>query len=135
MQSAMIAPVKGFVSAGPQMAMRLRGYISSEQPQAAATITRSADWPQTGTVAGMNSEAAEQRRLKEISEIACLFDLETVRAAMHGPNACTAQEMAYRALKKMSEEGKRLGVDSLAAIEAQAVADVNAWDELMRDIR
>lgn len=127
--------MKGFVSVGPQMAMCPRGYISSEQPQAAAAGTRGAGRPQTGTVAGMSQEAAEQRRLKEISEIACLFDLETVRAAMYGPDACTAQELAYRALKKMSAEGRCLGIDSPAAIEAQAMADVKAWNELMRDIR
>lgn len=52
----------------------------------------------------MNS-TAEEKRIREIDEIACLFDPKTVNAAKYGPNACTAQEMAYRAAVKAAESG------------------------------
>lgn len=59
---------------------------------------------------------AEEKRIREIDEIACLFDPETVKAAKYGPNACTAQEMAYRAAMKAVQSG----IDPKAA-EARAV--------------
>lgn len=132
---AMTAPRKGYVFAQPRaVPFPGAGYVGT-QPQAAAAGALGIGRPQTGTVAGMSPEAAEQRRLQEISEIAGLFDLETVRAAMYGPEACTAQEMAYRALKKMAAESRQSDVGNPAAIEAQATADARAWNELMRDIR
>lgn len=51
------------------------------------------------------SNTAEEKRIREIDEIACLFSPETVEAAKYGPDACTAQEMAYRAALKAVESG------------------------------
>lgn len=132
---ATTAPRKGCVFAQPRaVPFPGVGYVGA-QPKTAVVGARGIGRSQTGTVAGASLEAAEQRRLQEISEIAGLFDLETVRAAMYGPEACTAQEMAYRALKKMAAEGRQSDVGNPAAIEAQATADARAWNELMRDIR
>lgn len=50
----------------------------------------------------MNNEA-EEKRIREIDEIACAFDPETVRAAKYGLDACTAQEMAYRAAQRATK--------------------------------
>lgn len=102
-------------------------------PAAGRSSWRAGYWPAAGGKCGRR--VAEQRRLQEISEIAGLFDLETVRAAMYGPEACTAQEMAYRALRKMTAEGRQSDVENPAAIEAQAVADARAWNQLMADTR
>ncbi len=62
-------------------------------------------------------EKAEEKRIREIDEIACLFDSETVQAAKYGPNACTAQEMAYRAALEANRRG-------ITAKEAEARAAV-----------
>ena len=61
--------------------------------------------------------ATEEQSLREIDEIACLFDAETVQAAKYGPNACTAQEMAYRAALEANRRG-------ITAKEAEARAAV-----------
>lgn len=50
---------------------------------------------------------AEQRRIQEIDELAGLYDAETVKAAKYGENACTAQEMAYRAAQKAAQQGRK----------------------------
>ena len=47
----------------------------------------------------------EDQRIREINEIACLFDAETVEAAKYGPHACTAQEMTYRAAVEAVQKG------------------------------
>lgn len=49
---------------------------------------------------------AEQRRIQEIDAVASLYDAETVKAAKYGENACTAQEMTYRAAQKAAREGR-----------------------------
>ncbi len=132
---AMTALRKGYVFAQPRaVPFPVAGYAGT-QPQTAATGAAGIGRPQTGSVTGVSPEAAEQHRLQEISEIAGLFDLETVRAAMYGPEACTAQEMAYRALRKMAADGRQSDVENPAAIEAQAVADARAWNQLMADTR
>jgi len=49
--------------------------------------------------------AAEQKRIQEIDAIAGLFDSELVTQAKYGDTACTAQELAYRAAQRASENG------------------------------
>lgn len=53
-----------------------------------------------------NAVNAERHRLAEIDEVASLFDDELVKAAKYGENACTAQELAYRAAKQAAENGR-----------------------------
>ncbi len=50
---------------------------------------------------------AEQKRIQEIDAVACLYDAETVKVAKYGENACTAQEMTYRAAQKAAQQGKK----------------------------
>jgi len=67
---------------------------------------------------------AERRRIQEIDAVASLYDAETVRAAKYGENACTAQEMAYRAAQKAVQQGRKfLGdlEDDAQASGAQSV--------------
>lgn len=49
---------------------------------------------------------AERKRIQDIDALAGLYDAETIREAKYGPNACTAQEMTYRAAQKASQQGK-----------------------------
>lgn len=60
--------------------------------------------------------AAERQRIQDIDALAGLFDTETINAAKYGDNACTAQEMAYRAAQKASAQGSKF----LAALAADA---------------
>ena len=39
--------------------------------------------------------------------MASLYDAETVKAAKYGENACTAQEMTYRAAQAAAQKGKK----------------------------
>lgn len=65
--------------------------------------------------------SAEEKRIREIDEIACLFDADTVQAAKYGPNACTAQELAYRAAQQAAQQGKTYtNADSPDALRARA---------------
>ena len=64
--------------------------------------------------ASVNTDAvnAERQRLADIDAIAGLYDDETVRAAKYGENACTAQELAYRAALETAKQGKQFLNDS-----------------------
>lgn len=64
--------------------------------------------------ASANADAvnAERQRLADIDAIAGLYDDETVRAAKYGENACTAQELAYRAALETAKQGKQFLNDS-----------------------
>jgi len=48
--------------------------------------------------------AAERERLQKIDEVAGLFDAELVQAAKYGENACTVQELTYRAAQAAAEK-------------------------------
>lgn len=50
---------------------------------------------------------AERQRIQEIDAVAALYDAETVKAAKYGENACTAQEMTYRAAQKAVQQGRK----------------------------
>ena len=64
----------------------------------------------------------ERQRMSAIDEIASLFDDETVNAAKYGENACTAQEMAYRAAQASVAEGRAF-MSNLNADEAESGAE------------
>lgn len=50
---------------------------------------------------------AERKRIQEIDAVAALYDADTVQAAKYGENACTVQEMTYRAAQKAAQQGKK----------------------------
>ena len=56
----------------------------------------------------------ERQRIQEIDALAGLYDAETIQAAKYGENACTAQEMTYRAAQKAAQQGKQ-HLENLAA--------------------
>ncbi len=76
------------------------------EAKAAASAAEGAAAPQAGADAVSAAVQAEQKRIQEIDELSVLYDAETVKAAKYGENACTAQEMAYRAAQKAAKAGK-----------------------------
>ena len=63
--------------------------------------------PQPSPDAVSAAVQAEQKRIQEIDAVAALYDADTVQAAKYGENACTAQEMTYRAAQKAAQQGKK----------------------------
>ena len=57
---------------------------------------------------------AERDRIKKIDEVASLFANDLVDEAKYGENACTAEQLAYRAALNAREQGKNF----LAQVEA-----------------
>jgi ATP-dependent protease ClpP protease subunit len=89
--------------------------LRSEYPeltaQLEAEVRASAGSDQTAISAAVQ---AEQKRIQEIDELASLFDRSMVNEAKYGENACTAQEMTYRA----AQRAKGQGLDYLKAMRA-----------------
>ena len=63
--------------------------------------------PEAAQIAEDDAVQTERTRLQDIDALASQFDAETIQAAKYGPDACTAQEMAYRAAQKAAKTGKR----------------------------
>lgn len=81
--------------------MTLEELLKAE-PELVAQIKNEAQ--QTAAEEGRMNERA---RLKAIQEIAnTVGDAELVNEAMYGENACTAQELAFRAMKKQASLGQ-----------------------------
>lgn len=57
---------------------------------------------------------AEQARIAAIDEVAALFPENLVQDAKYGENACTAEQLAYRAAVNARKQGKAF----LAALES-----------------
>lgn len=79
--------------------------------EAKAAVSASAGGGTPASQAGADAISAavqaEQKRIQEIDAVACLYDADTVKAAKYGENACTAQEMTYRAAQKAAQQGKK----------------------------
>ena len=69
---------------------------------------------------------AERERIQEIDALAGLYDAETIQAAKYGEDACTAQEMAYRAAQKAAQQGKQFFAAMEADTAASGAQDVGA---------
>ncbi len=69
---------------------------------------------------------AERERIQEIDALAGLYDAETIQAAKYGEDACTAQEMAYRAAQKAARHGKQHLENLEADYKASGVQDIPA---------
>ena len=79
-----------------------------------------------------NSEAvnaavqAEQQRIREIDDVACLYSEEMVREAKYGEKACTAQELTYRAAKEAAKKGGQVLKDLETDTKASGAEGVGA---------
>lgn len=69
---------------------------------------------------------AERDRIKKIDEVASLFDDELVQSAKYGDNACSAQELAYRAAQKAAKNGQQFMANLNADNSESGVAEVGA---------
>jgi hypothetical protein len=69
---------------------------------------------------------AEQNRIREIDEVACLYSEETVREAKYGEKACTAQQLAYNAAKAAAAKGNQVMQDLTDDANASGGANVGA---------
>lgn len=62
----------------------------------------------TAHVDAVNAAVQEERqRIKEIDQLAGLYSNELVSDAKYGDNACTAQELAYRAAQQAAKKGSQ----------------------------
>lgn len=82
--------------------------------------------PQDSADAVSAAVQAEQKRIQEIDALASLYDAETIKAAKYGENACTAQEMTYRAAQQAAQLGKKFLGDLDADAKASGAQDVPA---------
>ena len=69
---------------------------------------------------------AEQNRIREIDEVACLYSEEMVREAKYGEKACTAQQLAYNAAKAAAAKGNQVMQDLTDDANASGGANVGA---------
>lgn len=95
-----------------QLMAEARAAVSAagQAPAVAAPFQQAAPQTATAQPAAQTAEddpvQAERKRIQDIDALASQFDAETVQAAKYGPDACTAQEMAYRAAQKAAKTGK-----------------------------
>lgn len=106
--------------------------LRKENPELAAQVekeVKAAALTESGSVAKQAAED-ERNRLAEIDKIACIFDEDIVQEAKYGDNACSAQEMAYRAAVRAAKTGsdfmKNLKVDSASSNTSEVGAANNA---------
>ena len=69
---------------------------------------------------------AERQRLQDIDALAGVFDAETINAAKYGEHRCTAQEMAYAAAQKASQQGGKFLAALMADTKGSGAQDVGA---------
>lgn len=84
---------------------------------------------------------AEQNRIREIDDVACLYSEEMVREAKYGEKACTAQQLAYNAAKAAAAKGNQVvkdleddaGASGAARVSAAAPPATEGGDEINVD--
>lgn len=67
---------------------------------------------------------AEQRRLREIDEVAGALDATLVQEAKYGKTACSAQELCYRAAKQAGQKGQKFLSDLESDAQASGAGSV-----------
>lgn len=85
----------------------------ANETNGAQTPTPAVENPQAAVDAAVS---AERHRLEEIDQIAGLFNAEMVHEAKYGATACDARELAFRAAKQATQQGRdfltALGIDN-----------------------
>ena len=81
---------------------------------------------QAESAASASAVQAERTRLQEIDAVAGLFSAEMVNEAKYGENACSAQELAYRAAKAAAANGQQFLNNMAADAQASGAAEVPA---------
>lgn len=98
-------------------------------PAASVTPAAPAASPATPTPqasGNIDPAEAERQRLQDIDALAGVFDAETIHAAKYGEHRCTAQEMAYAAAQKASQQGGKFLAALLADTNGSGAQDVGA---------
>ena len=78
------------------------------------------------SAASASAVQAERSRLQEIDAVAGLFSAEMVTEAKYGENACSAQELAYRAAQAAVANGQQFLNNMAADAQASGAAAVPA---------
>ena len=78
------------------------------------------------SAASASAVQAERSRLQEIDAVAGLFSAEMVNEAKYGENACSAQELAYRAAQAAVANGQQFLNNMAADAQASGAAAVPA---------
>ena len=81
---------------------------------------------QAESAASASAVQAERTRLQEIDAVAGLFSAEMVTEAKYGENACSAQELAYRAAQAAVANGQQFLNNMAADAQASGAAEVPA---------
>lgn len=105
--------------------------LMNAEPELVGQITASAKEEARAEAESRMQEAtseavhAERERIREISEIAnTVGDPEMVKEAMYGENACTASELALRAMQKQARLGEQFLSNRSKGIENSGVQNV-----------
>ena len=117
----------------PALAERLmaeaRAAVSASGVPAAPATPAAPAAPPTPSAQGsvdVDPVQAERQRLQDIDALASVFDAETINAAKYGEHRCTAQEMAYAAAQKASQQGGKFLAALMADTKGSGAQDVGA---------
>lgn len=113
----------------PELAAQLEAEAKAAvESSGASTQTPNATnpTPAPATSGGDDPVQAERQRIQEIDALAGLFDADTVNAAKYGDNACSAQEMVYRAAQAAAKQGKKFLTDLNADTDDSGASSVGA---------
>ena len=99
--------------------------FQKEHPEAAEELLANAQ-AANGDAIRAEAEKAERKRISEIDAIAGLYTDETVKAAKYGDNACTAQEMAYRAAVETAKQGGKFMQANMDDYDESGAGEVGA---------
>jgi len=105
----------------------LAATIEAEVKAAASANTATNTTPETAPPSTEEILAAERKRLQEIDEIASMVnDAELIHEAKYGEKPCSAQELAFRAMKKQSKQGEQHMANTAADYQASNASNVGA---------
>lgn len=98
-----------------------------KQIEAEAKAAASADQKAAEQKAVNEAVQAERKRLQEIDEIAsAINDPDLVKEAKYGEKACSAQELAFRAMQKQAKQGEQHLEDVKKDYQASNASSVSA---------
>lgn len=97
--------------------------LRAENPELAEALMKEA---RSDVAAAQTSAEQERERLQAIDRVAKFCPPEIVQEAKYGENACSAQEMLFRAAEMADAQGRKFLVDLTADTRASGVQDVAA---------
>ncbi len=103
--------------------------LRKEYPELTAQLEdeiRAAVSDEVGDGAVKEAVQTERNRIQKIDEVAALFDRDLVQAAKYGDDACSAEELSYRAAQKAAKNGQSFMANLKADANASNAHDVGA---------